>query len=314
MSDLVTFGETALRLATPGSERLERADELRVHAAGAESNVAITAARLGADATWLSKVPDTPLGRRAVSEVRSHGVETAVAWSDAGRQGLRFHEAGADPRESQAVHDRGGTAAATADPGELEMDAVGAADAVYVSGTTAALSRSAAETVGAVLGAGGDALTALGLDHRPGLWSASEARETLTQLFPAVDLLVANEDEARTVLGATGQPRQLAHTVASEHDFEIVVITRSEFGALAYHDNVIHEQSAFETPAVDPGGQHDAFAGAFLHRLVEGAGVADALTDGVAAAALARTVPGPVPTVDPAGVEDVAGRLEDTGP
>jgi 3-oxoacyl-[acyl-carrier-protein] synthase III len=48
MSDLVTFGETMLRLSPPGHERLETTDELEVRAAGAESNVAIAAERLGA--------------------------------------------------------------------------------------------------------------------------------------------------------------------------------------------------------------------------------------------------------------------------
>ena len=63
---LVTFGECALRLSPPGSERLETARGLQVQAAGPESNAAIAARRLGTPATWVSRLPDTPLGRRVV--------------------------------------------------------------------------------------------------------------------------------------------------------------------------------------------------------------------------------------------------------
>lgn len=82
MTDLVTFGETMLRLSPPRGERLETTETLDVQAGGAESNVAVGAARLGADAVWLSKLPESPLGRRIIGELRSHGVRTGVSWAD----------------------------------------------------------------------------------------------------------------------------------------------------------------------------------------------------------------------------------------
>jgi len=49
---LVTFGETMLRLNPLSGERLETATSLEFRTAGAESNVAIAAARLGAPADY----------------------------------------------------------------------------------------------------------------------------------------------------------------------------------------------------------------------------------------------------------------------
>ena len=49
MTDLVTFGETMLRYTPPPGERLETADSFAVDVGGAESNVAVAAARLGRD-------------------------------------------------------------------------------------------------------------------------------------------------------------------------------------------------------------------------------------------------------------------------
>jgi len=74
MADLVTFGETMLRFSPPDEARLEIADQYDVDVAGAESNVAVAAQRLGLDATWLSKLPDSPIGRKVANELRGHGV------------------------------------------------------------------------------------------------------------------------------------------------------------------------------------------------------------------------------------------------
>ena len=52
MTDLVTFGESMLRFSPPDQDRLERVDQLDVHVAGAESNVAVAANRLGLDADF----------------------------------------------------------------------------------------------------------------------------------------------------------------------------------------------------------------------------------------------------------------------
>lgn len=310
MTELVTFGETALRLSPPQHARLETADQLNVWATGAASNVAVTASRLGTTSTWTSKLANTPLGRRAVSELRGHGLTTEVTWVDAAeaRQGLTFYESGSTPRASYTLDDRDGTAIETAEPGELPMEAVQNADSVFVSGETVALSDTVEETAQAVLrAAGGTAV--LGLDYRPDLWSTSEARETLTGLFPAVDVLVTNEDDASTVLKTTGEGPQMAHQLASEYDFETVVITRSEHGALVWHNSTIHESDAVETTAVEPTGEHDAFTGAFLSRRLAGESIGDALAYGVAAAALTRTIAGPVPTVNPEEVERIVDEL-----
>lgn len=45
--ELVTFGETMLRLSRPTGTRIETATELEFRSAGAESNVATAAANLG---------------------------------------------------------------------------------------------------------------------------------------------------------------------------------------------------------------------------------------------------------------------------
>jgi 2-dehydro-3-deoxygluconokinase len=68
--DVVTFGETMLRLSAPGFGRLEEATSLDVRIGGSESNTAVALARLGLRAAWWSKLPANPMGRRIESEIR----------------------------------------------------------------------------------------------------------------------------------------------------------------------------------------------------------------------------------------------------
>ncbi|UPW02003.1 sugar kinase [Halorussus gelatinilyticus] len=307
MTDLVTFGETMLRLSPPDGERLETTDELEFRAAGAESNVAVAAARLGADAVWTSKLPDSPLGRRVSSGLRRHGVETDVVWTDEGRQGTYYLEHGGKPRGSNVIYDRSGAAVTTAETDELPVERVREADRFHTTGITPALSDTLEATTADLLAAAQDAGTTTSFDvnYRSKLWSPESARETLESLFPDVDLLLVAERDAREVLAREGDPREIAAGLADEFGFETVIVTRGEKGALALHDGETYEQPAIETETLDPIGTGDAFLGAYLSRRIAGDGVPTALEYGSATAALKRTIPGDVAVVTREEVESV---------
>jgi len=307
VSDIVTFGETMLRLSPPGAERLENADELEVRAGGAESNVAIAASRLGASATWLSKVPETPLGRRVVGELQSHGIETDVVWSHRGRQGTYYLEHAGEPRGTNVIYDRENTAISTAKVREFDIDLIQNAKVFFTTGITPALSTTLRDTTLNLLKAArkGGTSTAFDFNYRNKLWSPDEARETLTKLFPGIDILVIAARDARTVLGFEGDPRQLAHKLGSQYDFTTVVVTRGEEGAVGWHDSVVHDHAAYETDTVDPIGTGDAFTGAFIARRLDGDDVPTALEYAAATAALKRTIPGDAALVTADEVEAV---------
>lgn len=311
MPSLLTVGETPLRLSPPGNRRFVGSETVEMTATGTESNVAIAAAALGADATWASKLPSTQLGKRIVSELREFGVETDVSWTAEGRVGLEFHQPGVPPRDPVIIHDRDGATASSMVPADVPMADVEAAEGVFVAGSTAALSETAAETLTAVLRAGGSehGLSVFELDYRPRLWSPKEAHDALNPLLEHVDVLIANEDQLRTVFGRTGDPREVAHSVASRWGFDLLAMTRSEHGALVIDDSVFHESESIAAETVDASGQHDAFSGAFIQQLLAGEPPDEALAYGVAAATVTRTTPGPIPAFDRTDVENVVEQL-----
>ncbi|MGQ4554452.1 bifunctional 2-dehydro-3-deoxygluconokinase/2-dehydro-3-deoxygalactonokinase [Halobellus sp. GM3] len=312
MTDIVTFGETMLRLSSPPGERLERARELDVRVGGAESNVAVAAARLGRDAAWISKVPDSPLGRRVVDELRGHGVETAVAWDDApaARLGTYYHERGGDPRGTDVLYDRAESSITTAVPDELPVSVLDGAALFFTSGITPALSPTLAETTSALLGAAARAgvKTAFDLNYRSKLWSAGEAGDAYESLFPHVDVLVAAERDVDTCLGREGDPIDVANGLRREFGFETVVLTRGENGSVAVADGEVFEQQVYAADTFDAIGTGDAFVGGYLAKRVSGGDVGEALAYGAATASLKRTIGGDVAVVTPEEVESVVAE------
>ena len=303
MTELVTFGETMLRLSPPSGERIETADSLECRTAGAESNVAVAAARLGADTVWLSKLPDSVLGRRVAGDIRSHGVDTRVAWSDQGRQGTYYIEQGGRPRGSNVLYDRAGAAVTTATPDDLDTGVVPDGEVFFTTGITPALSETLYETTETLLAE--SETTGFDLNYRSKLWSPAEAREAYDALLPSVDLLFAPERDARSILDISGGPTDMVETLQSRYGCETVVLTRGRDGAVAGSASETLEQPAFEADTVDPIGTGDAFVGAYLSRYVRGASTEEALRWGSATAALKRTIAGDIALVSEEEVEAV---------
>jgi len=304
---LVTFGETMLRYAPPPGERLEAAEELSVHVGGAESNVAVAAARLGREATWLSKLPASPLGDRVERAVAAQGVTTAVVRSETGRQGVYYVEFGGRPRGTDVRYDRADAAVTTATPDELATDRVAAADAFHTSGITPALSATLADTTRELLATARSAgtTTVLDVNYRSKLWSAEAAAGTLTDLLELVDVLVVAERDAETVFGRSDGPAAVGRGLLADYGHETVVVTRGAEGAVAVTADAVVEQPAFEADTRDPVGSGDALVGGFLARRLAGDDLAAALEYGAATAAVARTLDGDMPLVSPADVEAV---------
>ena len=100
--DVLTLGETMVRLVPKGFTRLEEAQELECRTGGSESNVAVALTRLGLRATWISKLPANPLGVMIERRIRGFGVDTSrVVWEEGGRAGVYFIEPGAAPRPAR---------------------------------------------------------------------------------------------------------------------------------------------------------------------------------------------------------------------
>ena len=311
MAELLTFGETMLRLTPPRGHRLSRVDQFDVHVGGAESNVAVGAANLGVETAWMSLLPDTELGERIAYALRGEGVEPLVTWTDTGRVGTYYFERGGRPRGRDVVYDRTGAPIREATPETVAVDRVRDADAFFTTGITPALSDQLVETTASLLETASDAgvTTAFDVNYREKLWSPAEARSTLADLFPAVDILFVAERDASDILGMDGDAESMARALTTEYDFETVVVTRGDEGALALHGGEPTSCGTYPVDTVDPLGSGDAFASGFLAERLGGASISEAMAYGTATASLKRTVEGDMARVS----RDEVRALVETG-
>lgn len=299
----VAFGEPVLRLWAPDAGRLATARRLRTTTGGPES-VAAAAARAIDESHYCTVLPDSPLGRRVAGELRERNVAVHVTHRE-GRVALEFAEEPGNGRAQTTVPDRETTATSTIEEGDLPLDTVRSADAVYTTGVAAGGSAALARATARFCKTAADAraTVGLGLHHRPDQWDAADAREALTGIFPAVDVLVATPGDVARVLDRDGAGPEVAHSLAATHDLETVALVRDR-NAVVVHDSTAHDHAfPMQRP---PSDRIDAFAGCFLTSL--DAGADEATRRGVAAATLSD--PGTLPVLDGGEVHEHAGELD----
>ncbi len=306
----VTFGEALLRLSPPGRLRLEQARTLELWPAGAELNVAIGLARLGAEATWVSRVPTGPLGEIVLAHARSFGVDVSgVLRAEDGRLGLYFAELAEAPLTGRVVYDRAGSSFATIHPPELDWSSLLAgADAFHVSGIAAAVSEECGRAVAEALAAA-DCHTSYDLNLRTLVAPPERWRANLETVASSVDMLVSSVDEARAVLGVDGTPAEVAEALRDRLGIERVVVSRRVRDGSALCRQTAAVDSGGSTEAVSPPfrgsepiGAGDAFCAGLLYGFLT-EGLKRGLELGGAMAAAKQAIPGDAPVVGPEELE-----------
>ncbi|MDE2124997.1 MAG: sugar kinase [Armatimonadetes bacterium] len=295
--EVITFGETMLRLAPLGSERLEQAATLEVRVGGSESNMAVALAGLGHSVAWWSRLPASPIGVRIESEVRRWGVNTSHVIWDAGsdaRAGLYFVSFGAPPWHVEVTYDRAHSAASAISAADITRERATGAKLLHVSGITPALSPSCKDAVQAAVSTARAAGMAVSIDvnYRARLWSAADCRKALTPLLTKANLLICTRSDAQEVFGLSGRAEAVAVAMRERFCTEAAVITCGSDGAVAATGDETFSVCGYQLrEIVDPVGAGDAFCAGLLHGWLEGS-VQVGLAYGVAMAAMKHGAPG----------------------
>jgi 2-dehydro-3-deoxygluconokinase len=317
--DLLTLGETLLRLSPPGLQRLDQTRLLEVGVGGSELNVGCLLARLGRRVAWISRLPTGPLGRIVDGEARRHGVDTGfVRWIDGARIGLMFFEPGPVPRNARVIYDRKDSAASQLAFEDAPWDElVEGARRVHLSGITPALGpscRALVLRVAMLAGTAGKPVS-YDLNYRATLTDAVEARAVFEAVAPHLDLFVTAERDAQHVLGFTEEAETLAEAIASRYGVPQVAVTRppgSEPGDLLLSSGTIRYAPRYPVEIVDRIGAGDSFVGGLLHGLLDD-NPDLALRLAAYAAAIGLATPGDINYFAPedlaAFVGNVTGRL-----
>jgi 2-dehydro-3-deoxygluconokinase len=307
--DLLTLGETLLRLSPPGQQRLDQARLFEIGVGGSELNVGCLLARLGRRVAWVSRLPAGPLGRIVDGEARRHGVDTSwVRWIENARLGLMFYEPGPLPRTSRVIYDRKHSAASELGFEDAPWEAlVQASGWLHLSGITPALGPSCRALVLhlATLAAAAGKPVSYDLNYRATLTNPSDARATLEGAAPHLHLLVLAERDAQNVLGFAEAGEGLATAIAARYGVPLVALTRppdADTGTLLLTRGEFRYAPRFEVEVVDRIGAGDSFVAGLIHGLLD-----DDLDQAIRlagfAAAIGLATPGDINYLGP---EDIA--------
>jgi len=329
----VTFGELMVRLSPPSGVRLQQAQNLDVNFGGAEANVAVSLARFGVEAAFVTALPENDLGENAMDVLRQNGVDTRFIVRKGKRIGIYYLEHGSGPRPSKVIYDRAYSAFSEIKPADLDWERIlENSHWFHWTGITPALSDSAAASLreGLEVAKRKKITVSVDLNFRRKLWNEEKARQVLTGLMAFVDILFGNEEDPTRVFGLRPRKtdvvagkldiegyREMAKELLKRFGFKKVAISLRQ--SISASENVwsaclFDGKSFYKSPQhrvwiVDRVGTGDAFAAGVIFSLLKGRTDQQALHFGVAAACLKHSIYGDFNLASEEEVERVASGV-----
>lgn len=160
-------------------------------------------------------------------------------------------------------------------PGELDLDAIRAARAFWVTGTGLSEEPSRTATLGALAHRARSGITVFDLDWRPALWNNAAwsdpeaARPFYAEALRHATVAVGNVDEVEIATG-TREPHAAARALLAA-GVELAVVKQGPKGVLAVHrDGGSAEVPPLPVTVLNGLGAGDAFGGSLCHGLLQG--------------------------------------------
>jgi 2-dehydro-3-deoxygluconokinase len=303
--DVVTLGETMMRLNPPGHLRIEQTNVFEIEIGGTESNMAVSMVRLGLKVAWLSRLPANALGKRLTRILAGNDVDVShVVWAEGERLGTFFIEFGEGSRPTTVIYDRADSAMARMRPEELPEDLFqpGQARHLHLTGITLAISDTAAATARRALDLAKAAgwTTSFDVNYRAKLWTPEVCRQGCQSFAEEADLFFIPLRDAQTIYGVPEAATPLEALAFFQERFPhaTIVLTLGASGAIAAEPgkDPIQQPSFPVTGTVGRIGAGDSFIAGVLYRYLEPESretwLSEALRWGTAAAAFKYTIPG----------------------
>ena len=289
---------------------------------GSEANVAVSLATQGEDVTYITRLPDTPVGHAGAQCLAQLGVDTRHVLYGGQRIGTYYFEPAAGMRAAKVVYDREHSAYYDLAPGMIPWrDILRGADIFQVSGITAAISQQAADATFEALDIAEELGVTISFDinYRKNLWRyGADPRQTLQRMLSRCDMMFGDAIEFEWISEHPQPPFTAtdSHFQMQMEEYRawfdelhacyprcrhwlmgmrnMVSSNHHTLTALLWTDGTLLQAPIVDIPdVVDPVGVGDAFMGAFLHAIrLFPADRQRQLNYSLAAAALKNTIPG----------------------
>ncbi len=328
---VITFGEVMLRLSPEGYYRFMQNDKFVATFGGGEANVAVSLANYGEDVSYVTKLPKNPIADAFVGQMRYFGVDTKNIVRGGDRIGIYYMEKGASQRGSVCVYDRKHSAIADADPADFNWKEIFAgADWFHFTGITPALSDNMVEACkqACITAKEMGVKISCDLNYRGKLWTREKANEVMTELCKYVDVLIANEEDAKDVFGIEAENtdiyggklnhegyKSVAKQLTDKFGFEKVAITlrtsisasENDWAAMLFDGKDYYFSKSYKLRLVDRVGGGDSFGGGLIYAIGEYDNPQTVIEYAVAASALKQSIEGDFNRVSKSEVEKLMG-------
>jgi len=287
MPDLLCMGEPMLELNAqpPGPDG--RVLYLEGHG-GDTSNAAICAARQGASVGYVTAIGQDRPGESFLRLWAAEGVDTATVLRN-GEAPTGLYLVTHDAAGHAFTFYRGGSAASRYGVADVPEPAIRAARILHVSGISQAISGSACDAVFHAIAVAKAAGVKVSYDTnlRLSLWPRARAAAVIHAAIAQADIALPSLDDARVLTGLEA-PQAIAEFYL-RLGCPIVLLKQGKDGVLVATPDGRNVIMPCRVQAVDATGPGDAFAGAFLARVLAGDLPLDAARYANACAALSTT-------------------------
>ena len=267
MSEIVTVGEILIDLTYSGREN--GIPRYAANPGGAPANVAVAAARLGADAAFIGKVGRDYYGDFLRDTLVANGVDVSCLLTDASAPTTLAVVSVSDSGERSFSFYRRNCADTLLSETEISESALAGAHFVHFGSVSLTDERSRSATLFAAKRARelGAAVT-YDPNYRANLWqSEAVAIEQMKAALSLADILKISDEELPLLTG-TADPAEGTKIISDEYGVKLILLTLGPDGAFWRRGDETGRADGFKVKVADTNGAGDTFFGAFLSGMI----------------------------------------------
>ena len=290
--DIIPVGRVAIDFNPTDMNRpLSESANFNKYLGGSPANIAVGMARYGRRVGFLGKVSDDSFGDFVTDYFRNEGIDCShiTRCKNGEKLGLTFTEI-LSPTQSSILMYREGVADLMLHPNDVDEPYVASSASLLISGTSLCTSPTREAALKALAFAKKNKVTVIfDADYRAYTWKNKDEIAVYTSLVAEkADIVLGSREEFDLMERLTGLDGTDESSAAYwlEKAPRILVIKHGKEGSRCYTPEANYLVKPFPVDALKGFGGGDGYASAFLHGLMAGKTVPEALEMGSASAAM----------------------------
>ena len=266
MKDIVTVGEILIDLTNSGTDN--GIPVYNANPGGAPANVAVAAARLGADSAFIGKVGNDYYGGFLRETLTENKVDVSGMLTDASAPTTLAVVSLTDAGERSFSFYRRNCADTLLSPEEISDELLGNTRFLHFGSVSLTDDPARSATLFAAKRAKElGATVTYDPNYRANLWnSEKEAVERMKSVLGFVDILKISDEELPLLTG-TDDPEAGTRQLFDKYGISLILLTLGADGAYYRRGGETGKAEGFKVKVADTNGAGDTFFGAFLSRM-----------------------------------------------